>query len=102
VKIKMGARSVTARGIMSAAMDQSSFEAGNLTGHPGVTDIGWLDDTWRQRYQDDRPNIIYTVLSYYTPIAWLTRKRGWVVVAQSFSPTTAHHQAIVRGLRPQN
>ena len=43
-----------------------------------------------------RPEWVYVVYSYGTPIAWHTDARGWYVVAQKFSVTTSKHQNLVR------
>jgi hypothetical protein len=42
-----------------------------------------------------RPEWVYVVYSYGTPIAWCTPE-GWYVVAQKFSVTTSKHQNLTR------
>lgn len=42
-----------------------------------------------------RPEWVYVVYSYGTPIAWFGSE-GWYVVAQKFSVTTSKHQNLVR------
>jgi hypothetical protein len=60
----------------------------------------WLDKEWLDRLTEDRPKIVYTIYSYYTPIAWRLPS-GWVIVSQHFSPTTTQHQHITKNLRPR-
>jgi hypothetical protein len=51
-------------------------------------------EQWRADCLADR--ITYVVRSYYTPIAWFTTDRGWIVPADKYSVTTSRHQGIVR------
>ena len=76
-----------------------TFRASALSGVTTVTDAGYLTDADRRRFDADRDVIVYAVMSYGTPIAWLT-PRGWFIVAQRFSVTTSRHQSItLRGVR---
>jgi hypothetical protein len=42
-----------------------------------------------------RPEWVYVIYSYGTPIAWRTAE-GWYVVSQKFSVTTSKHQNLTR------
>lgn len=58
-------------------------------------------NTGMLRYEDyeqflkDRENIVYTVISYSTPIAWVTKNDDVYIVNQKFSATTSRHQSVV-------
>lgn len=73
------------------------FQASALSGVEGSTGTGDLPPDVAERYElDDRsPGVLYTVLSYETPIAWYV-DGTWVVVRNRFSLTTTNHQTIVR------
>lgn len=51
-------------------------------------------EQWRADCDADR--VAYVVRSYYTPIAWFTVDRGWIVPQDKYSVTTSRHQGIVR------
>lgn len=54
-------------------------------------------DTYEQWLADCATgNVAYVVRSYYTPIAWYTKDRGWIVPQDRYSVTTSRHQGIVR------
>ena len=53
---------------------------------------GYLNTTEATQYWEDRPDIVYVVVSYSTPIAWVTRSGRVHRVAQKFSVTTTKHQ----------
>jgi hypothetical protein len=48
------------------------------------------------RYHADANKIIYVVISYNTPIAWVTQDGTVYNVGMSFSATTSKHQGTVR------
>ncbi|WP_345580374.1 hypothetical protein [Nonomuraea rosea] len=49
-----------------------------------------------ERYRADEPRIVYVVLSYSTPIAWV-RDDGKVIIPEShYSLTTTRHQRLCR------
>ena len=76
-----------------------TFRASALSGTLEVPGAGRLAGADRERFDADRDAIAYAVMSYGTPIAWLT-PRGWHVVAQRFSVTTSRHQSVtLRGVR---
>ena len=79
-----------------------TFRAGALNGervyagsslHEGMMQ-GEAYDQWRA--DCERGCVAYVVRSYYTPIAWFTTDRGWIVPADKYSVTTSRHQGIVR------
>ena len=59
---------------------------------------GRLPLRWVQRYQDDQhaPGVVYTVLSYATPIAWVRADGQTVIPPVSYSVTTTRHQNLCR------
>jgi hypothetical protein len=59
---------------------------------------GRLDPHWRWRYQDDQnaPGIVYTVVSYQTPIAWVRADGRMVMPPVTYSATTTRHQNLCR------
>ena len=73
------------------------FQASALSGVEGSTGTGDLPADLAERYGlDDRsPGVLYTVLSYRTPIAWYV-DGTWLVVRNRFSITTTQHQGVVR------
>lgn len=91
-----------------AIADRMTFRAGALSGersywsgerqnvlspHEGIMS----GDTYEQWRADcEGGQITYVVRSYYTPIAWFTTDRGWIVPADKYSVTTSRHQGIVR------
>ena len=85
-----------------AVADRMTFQAGALNAsrihsvNPYSEGImrGEAYEQWRADCAADR--ITYVVRSYYTPIAWFTTDRGWIVPADKYSVTTSRHQGIVR------
>ncbi len=53
---------------------------------------GRLNQAEAAQFWTDRPDIVYVVVSYATPIAWVTRSGRVHRVAQKFSVTTTKHQ----------
>ena len=53
---------------------------------------GWLTGADLDAYHRDHANITYVVISYNTPIAWVTSDGSVHRVAQKFSVTTSKHQ----------
>jgi hypothetical protein len=55
---------------------------------------GRLPAQWAHRYRDDQhtPGIVYAVVSYATPIAWVRVDGRTVVPPVTYSPTTTRHQ----------
>lgn len=56
--------------------------------------LGQLPADWQTtyRYQEMRDEIVYTVLSYNTPIAWVLRDGTEVKPPVKYSVTTSKHQ----------
>lgn len=76
--------------------NRSSFA---MTGMEGATtEMGRLDPEHREQYNKDATNngIVYTVKSYATPIAWVTRSGQVRIPSQGYSTTTSHHQSLCR------
>lgn len=74
-------------------------ESGTLRGIVNPTDIpkGMLQENERGylRIDMDTQGIAYVVMSYDTPIAWVT-KTGWThKVVQDFTQTTRQHQELL-------
>jgi len=89
----------TTRNANAAIASCETFRASALSGVTTVPGAGRLDGADRDRFYADRDAIAYAVMSYGTPIAWLT-PRGWHVVGQRFSVTTSRHQSVtLRGVR---
>lgn len=94
---------ITQRQAARAIADRMTFHAGALNAerfyegsstHEGAMDSGETYDQWRADCKSG--SITYVVRSYYTPIAWFTADRGWIVPAEKYSVTTSRHQGIVR------
>ena len=91
---RQAARAIADRMTFHAgALNAERFYAGSST-HEGAMDSGDTYDQWRADCKADR--VTYVVRSYYTPIAWFTVDRGWIVPADKYSVTTSRHQGIVR------
>ncbi|MFG1705424.1 hypothetical protein ACFLIM_19720 [Nonomuraea sp. M3C6] len=59
-------------------------------------ETGRLPVEWVQRYRADVPRIVYVVLSFATPIAWV-RDDGEVIIPDCcYSLTTSRHQRLCR------
>lgn len=66
-----------------------------------LTETGRLPCEWVERYRADAPHIVYVVLSYATPIAWV-RNDGRVIIPDcSYSLTTTRHQRLCRTWLPE-
>jgi hypothetical protein len=81
----------------------STFDANNLrailpTDGGKYQYVGNLDLAVQRQYFADveQHGIAYLVLSYETPIAWVTRNNIRRVPDVRYSPTTTNHQDIVR------
>lgn len=77
--------------------DRQPFQASALSGVKGSTGTGDLPAELAELYEEVRPSITYTVLSYRTPIAWYIEDGGWHLTACRWSVTTTQHQGTVRG-----
>jgi hypothetical protein len=62
-----------------------------IVGNPDT--LGELPPEWRHAFP--RTHVDYTILSYSTPIAWLTEGR-WIMPPVTYSPTTTQHQGVLR------
>jgi hypothetical protein len=69
------------------------FTGSNMSGVPGkLADTGQLPAHWANQY--NASDVLYTVCSYDTPIAWKT-PGGWVVPETRYSGTMSTHQGKV-------
>lgn len=92
--------------IYKAIMAGVEFESGKMTGTKVTKEMihkfprGQLPVDWAWILVSDQPD--YAVYSYGTPIAWHVPDDGddggerWVVPKVRYSPTTSHHQNLVR------
>jgi hypothetical protein len=101
MKHRTSLRNISASDINSWSRDGDPFVAAHMEGIPTSASTGRLDGDWAKVYNEDLPKIVYTVLSYWTPIAWKLQSGEWVVPDQRHSPSTSRHQGVVRGLHPQ-
>lgn len=61
-----------------------------------VGETGRLPLEWQDRYRADRDVIVYTVVSYETPIAWVTEAGAVEIPDAGYSLTTNRHQNMCR------
>jgi hypothetical protein len=63
-----------------------------------VSSTGRMPEGSAGMYRDNASEdmIAYTVLSYATPIAWVTREGTVIIPDASYSNTTTHHQGLCR------
>jgi len=66
------------------------------TPHQSAYSYGWLTGSARRRWENDAPQVDYSVWSYGTPIAWHTVERGWVIIGHSFSVSSGRHASHAR------
>lgn len=72
-----------------------SFSAIAVEGNP-PTDTGNAPTAVRSDYARHAPYMVYVVMSYRTPIAWLLRDGTVHVPDVTYSPTTSRHQSVTR------
>ncbi len=101
MKYRTSLRNLGASDIQRWSRQGDAFEAASVKGVPTSVDTGRLDGDWAKVYREDQPTIVYTVVSYWTPIAWKLQNGEWVVPDQHHSGSTSRHQSIVRRLQPQ-
>lgn len=72
-----------------------SNHTGSFRGIAGRPDtLGWLPEEYRRMW--DNARILYTIMSFDTPLAWLKGTGEWVMPDVSYSPTTSRQQTIVK------
>lgn len=72
-----------------------SNTSGSFRGFPGRPNtFGWLPEEYRRMFDTHR--VLYTIMSFDTPLAWLKGTGEWVVPDVSYSPTTSRQQTIMR------
>jgi hypothetical protein len=97
--IRTTLRKLSASDITRYARNGEEFTAAAMSGVVGATDTGRMPEANALAYRST--NVLYTVRSYGTPIAWLT-PAGWIVSDVKYSATTStRHQPIVRQLFPR-
>jgi len=88
-----------------ALMDHKSYETGGAMRAVQGSTTGWfngngqLPPVWAERYRADEPNVVYTVMSYRTPIAWVLTSGEVVIPDVKYSRTTTGHQGLLYALK---
>jgi len=90
---KQAVRAVAERMTFHAGALNAESVRGGSSFYEGIM-RGEAYEQWRADCEGGR--ITYVVRSYFTPIAWFTKDRGWIVPAEKYSVTTSRHQSIVR------
>lgn len=72
--------------------ERRPFDASHLHGREGHTGTGDLPEEWADLYR--KSPVVYTVLSYETPIAWVLESGEVVMPPLRYSLTTTQHQTI--------
>jgi len=72
--------------------ERSGFAMRAIEGKTSLS--GRLPVEWLTRYRNTE--IAYTVISYQTPIAWVTSDGQIYIPDESYSVTTSHHQGLCR------
>ena len=82
---------ITQREAPDAIRNREPFQASALSAVCGrVETTGDLPDEWKCKYHDGDP--VYTVLSYSTPIAWVSASGEVTLPGLRYSLTTTQHQ----------
>jgi hypothetical protein len=88
------------RGPSGLLAKRESFESyGAMTAVPfGGMSTGRMPAEWAKRYRDDTygVGVVYTVISYATPIAWVRSDGETVIPDESYSVTSSRHQNLCR------
>ncbi|MFI6512895.1 hypothetical protein ACIBCT_35300 [Streptosporangium sp. NPDC050855] len=97
-QIQVGTHGKGLRALIEALETCTPFKtAGAFQAMAGVpSGTGRMPKDERERFETDRPQITYTVLSYATPIAWVLENGETYVSDTYYSPTTTKHQSRVR------
>lgn len=91
------AKRATLRDVPALTQNHQEFNCNDtLRGVTGVWSTGRLPAHWEAEYRHDRAEIVYTVVSYDTPIAWVKRDGTVVEPPVKYSVTTSKHQGKVR------
>lgn len=65
---------------------------GTLVGHRGApASTGWLTNEWVRYIRQFGRHIVYTAMSYHTPVAWVMVDGRVIVPPIKHSPTTQRH-----------
>lgn len=92
----------TKQAIQDAVDDQKEFKIGNISGESckvgNMSQYGRLNEPYRGQLQGlfKARLVRFIIYSYGTPIAWVTQHGTWIVPEVNYSPTTSHHQSVVK------
>lgn len=78
-------------GVLVSERKPFSNTSGTFRGFPGMP--GTFGDLPRRHEFD---HSAYTIMSFWTPIAWLGDDGVWVMPDENYSRTTAKHQSFTR------
>lgn len=80
--------------ILSNVAEHIPFYVGNVYGIDVPETPGRLPEPYRSEYR--AANVVYTIVSYSTPIGWKTADGTIVVPQVTYSSSTSKHQALAR------
>jgi hypothetical protein len=78
--------------------NREPFKLASMSGVEGSY-LPWgnqLPGDWERVYTTQRAHIVYTVLSYLTPIAWVMDDGQKIMPDEHYSNTTSNHQHIAQ------
>lgn len=75
------------------AFKRAGFGMSAVEGYPSTA--GQLPEPFRHEFWASRLEIVYTVLSYETPILWVLADGTVVQPDVRYSPTTSQHQGML-------
>ncbi len=90
---------ITTRNAYISIMMQQPFRAGAMMGTQGAPyGKGWMQDKYDIAALDEamEKGIVYSVMSYDTPIYWVTRDGAQYITREKHSATTSRHQSQCR------
>lgn len=83
----------TLREVPALWRSRTPFRGNSIRGIEGASyELGQLPVSWRVQYEATRKEIVYTVLSYATPIAWVLESGEEIKPPVKYSVTTSKHQ----------
>jgi hypothetical protein len=92
---KIAPKNLTPELIAERVRDGAPFESRSMSGIPGKTSYtGELSQGLAKSYEATQ-GVRYTILSYETPIAWVTGS-SWHIPGELYSVTTAQHLVLAR------
>lgn len=93
----------SSREVQERLLDREEFIGSNFYGtRTPPWSTGRMPSPWEEIYKASRDLgvITYVVMSYATPIAWVTGGGEVHIPDVKYSPTTTRHQSYLRGLLP--